>query len=203
MSRTIVPFIALLFLLVNLTPLYSQIEDRAYLWTLNVGFATNLTNPISGNTMTGGSGGTTLEKMIGESDWSLGFNFSFFEASDEFSISNSDVAQSFSSYSLFVGTKYYVRSMGRWVPYFGFALGSSFSDRYTVGTTFKTTDGDSVYSGKQSRTSLAFAVPVGVNYFLSEDVFLGANLTSIWNDETFFKSKVNLLINLTLGFHIN
>jgi len=195
--------IVLLTIIISSGPLSAQIEDRSYLWSLNVGFATNLTNPVSGNALSGGSGSTTLEKMIGESNWSMGFNFAFFDAFDEFSINNANIAQSFSSYSLYVGTKYYIRSMGRWIPYFGLSIGVHFSDRYTSGTDFLTVGDEKVYSGKESRTSLAFAVPVGVNYFLSEEVYLGANLTSIWMDETFFKSKVNLLINLALGFQIN
>jgi len=167
-----------------------------------VGFA-NLTNPVSTNSISAWSGSTTLERMVGSSDWSFGFNFAFFEAFDEFKIEDANVAQSFSSYSLYLGTKYYVRSMGRWVPYIGFGLGVHWSDRYTSGTGFVKVDDENVYSGKQNRTSLALGVPVGINYFLSEEVFLGANLTSIWMEESYFKSSVNLLINLSLGFHIN
>jgi opacity protein-like surface antigen len=203
MHKYFISSIVIIFIMLNLGSSIAQIEDRAYLWSLNVGFATNLENPVSGNTMTGGSGSTTLERMIGESNWSLGFNFAFFEASDEFTLNNASIAQGFNSYSLYLGTKYYVRSLGRWTPYIGFGLGVHFSDRYTTGTDFENLEDDKIYSGKENRTNLALSVPVGANYFLSEDVFLGVNLTSVWMDDTFLKSQVNLLVNLALGFHIN
>ena len=93
--------------------------------------------------------------------------------------------------------------MDKWVPYFGLSLGVHQSTRYTTISGTIATPTSDVVSGSELKSSYAFAAPIGVNWFISDEVFVGLNLTSIWNDESYFKSDVNLLMNLSVGFQIN
>jgi hypothetical protein len=183
-------------------PSFAQIEDDAYLWALNVGWAP-VTNKISTNSLNGWSGGTTLEKMLSNSNWAIGFNLTFIGASDEYKIQDVHVAQSFEGVGLYIGFKHYVRSLGSWVPYLGLAAGVNFSDRYTTSTGFYTIEGENVYIGSEKLNSFALAVPLGLNWFVSQKVYLGLNFTAVWADKTFYKSNVNSVLNLALGFHID
>ena len=188
------------FLILNLTGVSSaQVKSDSWLWTLNLGY-TPVTSKISGNSLRGYTFNTTLEKHIGGDKWAYGFNLAYSKADDEVSeLSSGDkVYSSVSSTSIFMTVKYFLSS-DVLVPYLGFGLGLNFANNeYASANTGNPPP--SGIAGTTSFTSLAFAVPIGLNWFAHESVFFGANIVPIWTDKTFFDSNFNWLFNFSLGF---
>jgi outer membrane protein W len=180
----------------------AQVQEGSYLWTLNVGYA-SVRNPLSGNDLNGMSFNTTLEKTLSTSNWALGMNIAFYEASDQYSIQGVTIDQGFSNTFVFLTGKYLIRSMGQWVPYIGLGVGIQFAKRHTVVNGVFTVNGDQVISGNTSENSFAFATPVGVNFFASEAVFIGVNMTGLWMNESYFRDDFMMVWNLGLGFQID
>jgi hypothetical protein len=89
------------------------------------------------------------------------------------------------------------------VPYFAFAFGTSFTDRHTSAHEGFTIDDETINAGKQTLSCFAGAIPVGVNWFVGEDVFLGANATAFWAEKTYYNSNVNLAVIFAVGFNMN
>ena len=204
MKKTLLLVVTLFLFFIYAQPASAQLKKGSWLWTLNVGYAP-LTSTLTNNSIDGWSGSTTVEKLVGKSNWSIGMNFAYFNASDnDARIDAVEMNQSYSSYSIYLGTKYFVTGMDKWVPYFGLSLGVNQNSRYTtISGTNTTTLNSDVVSGTEHKSSYAFAAPIGVYWFVSDEVYLGFNLTSIWNDDTYFTSAVNLLMNLSVGFQIN
>ena len=70
-----VPILFLFFIFVQ--PSNGQIKKGSWLWTLNVGHVP-LTSQLTNNSLDGWTGSTTVEKLVGQSNWSIGMNFAFF-----------------------------------------------------------------------------------------------------------------------------
>ena len=203
MKKILLSIVTLFLLFIFVQPASAQLKKNSWLWTLNVGYVP-LTSELTNNSIDGWTGSTTVEKLIGQSNWSIGMNFAFFNAEDNnANIDAVEMKQSYSTYSIYLGTKYFVTGMDKWVPYFGLSLGVNQNSRYTTISGTPTTLNSDVVSGTEHKSSYAFAAPIGVNWFVSDEVYLGLNLTSIWNDDTYFTSAVNLLMNLSVGFQIN
>jgi hypothetical protein len=202
MNKKLLLIIPLIILFIIPDTSFAQLKKGSWLWTLNVGYVP-LENKITANSISGWTGSTTLEKLIGNSSWSIGGNLAFFSAHDSSRISDLESTQSFSSSAFSIGTKYYVDSMGDWVPYIGLGIGFISTSRYTALYGIKTPNDQDVAAGQELKTSIAFITPVGINYFPNDELYLGLNLTTVWQDETYFKSSVNLLMNFSVGFQIN
>ena len=202
MSKMVFIILTTVLLLFVTGTTQAQIQEESYLWTLNVGFA-QVRTPLSANDLDGYSFNTTLEKTLDTPNWALGMNIAFYEASDEYSLQGVEINQSFSSSFIFLTGKYLISSMGRWVPYIGLGVGVHFGKRYTVANGVLTIDGDRIISGNTSQNSFALATPIGVNFFASETVYIGLNMTGLWMDKSYFRDDFMMVWNLGLGFQID
>jgi hypothetical protein len=203
MKKSLLSVLALFLFFILVQPANAQLKKGSWLWTLSVGYVP-VTSQLTNNSLDGWVGSTTVEKLIGKSNWSIGMNFAFFSADDKDAMINgTEIGQSYNTSSLYLGTKYFVSSMGDWVPYFGLGLGVHWTSRYTTISGNTISLSPEVLTGNEHTSNFAFSAPVGLNWFLSKEVFVGLNLTSVWMNDSYYTSDVNLFMNLSVGFQIN
>jgi len=130
----------------------------------------------------------------------LGLNLAFISADDELILSSGGekIYYSVSSTALFLTAKYFFTKT-EIVPYIGLGLGVNFATNDRAATGFYVVQPTAV-AGSSSLTSMALALPLGVNWFLEKQVFIGINVVPMWADKTFFESEFTFLINFSLGF---
>jgi len=180
----------------------AQIEESSTLWTLNVGFG-SVRNYLSGDDLNVYNFNTTLETTLDSPNWMLGANLAFSNSSDNYSIQGASIDQSFSNTMVFLTGRYLVSSLGSWVPYIGLGLGVNFGGRQTSLNGAIRIDDELILNGYQAKNSVAIAFPVGVNVFATKTLFINANITTLWLEDTFFNDNVFFFGNLGVGFIIN
>ena len=189
--------IFLIFLISGTTS--AQLKSDGLLWTLNIGF-TSVKSSLTKESLNGYTFNSTIEKQIRNTQWALGFNLAFISADDELILSSGGekIYYSVSSTALFLTAKYFFTKT-EIAPYIGLGLGLNFASNDRAATGFYTINPTAV-GGSSSLTSVALAVPLGVNWFLNKQFFLGINVVPIWAEKTFFDSEFTFLLNLSLGF---
>jgi len=189
--------IFLIYLISGVT--FAQLKSDSWLWTLNIGF-TNVKSSLTNESINGYSFNSTIERRVNNSQFAYGFNLTFLSADDELVVSTGGekVYYSVSSTAVFLTAKYFFTKT-EVVPYVGLGLGINFATNDRAATGFYIAQPTAV-AGSSSLSSVALALPVGVNWFLNKQFFIGANVVPIWTEKTFFEEKFNFLINFSLGF---
>jgi hypothetical protein len=189
--------IFLIFLISEVTS--AQLKSDSWLWTLNIGF-TNVKSSLTNESLNGYTFNSTIERRVNNSQFAYGFNLAFLSADDELIVSTGGekVYYSISSTAVFLTAKYFFTKT-EVVPYVGLGLGLNFATNDRAATGFYIAQPTAV-AGSSSLSSFALALPVGVNWFLDKQFFIGANVVPIWTEKTFFEDKFNFLFNFSLGF---
>ena len=177
----------------------AQVKPDSFLWTLNLGY-TSVKSSLTNESLNGYTFNSTIEKHVNNSQWAYGLNIAFISANDEFILSSGGekIYYSVSSTAVFLTAKYFFTKT-EIVPYIGFGLGVNFATNDRAATGFYVVQPTAV-AGSSSLTSVALALPLGVNWFFEKQVFIGINVVPMWADKTFFDSEFTFLINLSLGF---
>lgn len=200
MKKLILTLIAITFFL-TISTSNAQIKSESWLWTLNLGFA-SIKNEATKNTINGYTFNSTIEKKIRNQPIAYGVNVSYLSADDQFAISNEGktITSSISSTAFFLTMKY-LFSRSEVVPYIGLGLGINLATNNVAYTGYDIVQPASSGGHAADLTSLAVAVPVGVNFFMGEGKpYFGINVVPTWTEKTFFDSNFNFLYNLSLGF---
>ena len=177
----------------------AQVKPDSFLWTLNLGY-TSVKSSLTDQSLNGFTFNSTIEKHIRNTQWALGFNLAFISADDELILSSGGekIYYSVRSTALFLTAKYFFTKT-EIVPYIGLGLGVNFATNDRAATGFYVVQPTTV-AGSSSLTSMALALPLGVNWFLEKQVFIGINVVPMWAEKTFFEDEFTFLINLSLGF---
>jgi len=189
--------IFLIFLISGVT--FAQLKSDSWLWTLNIGF-TNVKSSLTNESLNGYSFNSTIEKHVRNGQWAYGLNLAFLTADDQLIVSTGGekVYYSVSSTAVFLTAKYFFTKT-EIVPYIGLGLGVNFAKNDRAATGFYVVQPSAV-AASSSLTGLALALPVGINWFLDKQFFIGANVVPTWTEKTFFEDKFNFLFNFSLGF---
>jgi len=189
--------IFLIYLIAGVTS--AQVKPDSWLWTLNLGY-TSVKSNLTNESLNGYTFNSTIEKHVNNSQWAYGLNIAFLSANDELILSSGGekIYYSVSSTALFLTAKYFFTKT-EIVPYIGLGLGVNFATNDRAATGFYAVQPSAV-AGSSSLTSVALALPLGVNWFLEKQVFIGINVVPMWADRTFFESEFTFLINFSLGF---
>ena len=198
-KRLSVALFTLMLLVLFVNPGQAQLEQGAYLWTLNLGYLP-LKNAETVNSLDGYGLNTTFEKLIQNSGFALGFNLGVYWTQDEIFITpDMTGVQSFRSNSIYGTLKYMFFTSSNWSPYVGLGVG--------VQTTVKDVAvkglyvvQDNVVVGSQAKTGFVVAAPLGVNYFIDAKTFVGLNVLPLWAEDSFYEQELNWMFNLSLGF---
>lgn len=177
----------------------AQVKPDSFLWTLNLGY-TSVKSSLTDQSLNGFTFNSTVEKHIRNTQWALGLNLAFISADDELILSSGGekIYYSVSSTALFLTAKYFFTKT-EIVPYIGLGLGVNFATNDRAATGFYVVQPTAV-AASSSLTGGALALPLGVNWFIDKQVFLGVNVVPMWTEKTFFDSEFTFLINFSLGF---
>jgi outer membrane protein W len=177
----------------------AQLKSDSWLWTLNLGY-TSVKSNLTQESLNGYTFNSTIEKHMRNGHWAYGLNLAFLSANDELIVSSGGekIYYSISSTALFLTAKYFFTKT-EIVPYIGLGLGVNFANNDRGATGFYDAEPTAVATSS-SLTGLALALPVGMNWFLDKQLFIGINVVPTWTEKTFFESKFNFLINFSLGF---
>lgn len=198
--RRITSIIFCLFLLINISQ--AQVKTDALIWVNNLGFG-SVTNTLSGNTLDILGYTALFEKYYEDTGFSFGFSIGFWGAEDEYKYEDIDVFDNFSNTSFYFSIKYSINHKSRFVPFVSLALGLQFGRKETAVQNVPDQSDHNIFVGRQGKTSVNIAAPFGLNYFTSENVFIGLNVTPIWTSKTFFDSNFGWAASLSLGFQFN
>lgn len=179
----------------------AQLKQDSWLMTLNVGYAP-LNSSVTEQSIGGYTVNIAIERLRGETPWAFGGNLAFFSADDELVLSDSGekIYSSISVTAVFLTAKYFITKT-KITTYIGFGVGVNFSNNDVSASGIDDLQGNEV-AGSRSLTSIAFSLPLGVNWFVSKSIFLGLNVIPIWTEKSFFDSDLNWLFNLAVGFQI-
>ena len=187
---------------------FAQLKDNVWQLSVPTRYAT-VRNAVTGNALQGWTGGMTVEKFLEDSNFSFGANFSFYRSEQDvfqltFDGATFEKRQSISSSILFLTAKYSNRTSEVWVPYIGLGLGiNSATKDYSIRNISNPDNPHSADGGRESFSSFALAMPIGLNSYFSDSIFLGASATPVYSAETFADSKLNWAFSLVLGFQID
>ena len=193
---SLIVLLSTLFLLQS--SLFAQIKSEAVLWTLNLGVAT-LSNAETDSDVTGYSFNTTIEKFMQNTGWSIGLNLGFNKGEDVVLLTpTANSYNTLSSTTFLLTGKYTFMKSSNITPYVGVGLGWSFADKETA---LKTTGDPSlnVYY-ETSLTGAVITVPIGVNFYLDPQVFIGLNIAPFYSENNYYKDDINWTVNFSLGF---
>ncbi len=203
MLRNTLTSIFLMLFVFNIGSSSAQLQDDAYLWTLNLGFS-QVKNSTTDNSLDAYSFNTTIEKLIGNSGFSVGMNMSFLWADDAYAISQDAKAWlNLKSLAWYLTGKYYFITSGLWTPYVGLGLGVHTNYQEYALSGFYTIEDPNVILGTRSISSFALAGAVGINAFVSPEVYLGFNVVPVWLENSFYDSDLNWIFNLGIGFQFD
>lgn len=178
----------------------AQIKTEATVLTLNLGIV-SLSDLDTGADITGYSFNTTLEKYYRNTGWSFGMNIGFNRGEDVVTTSASVKTYStLKSTTLFITGKYSFQKSSNIIPYIGIGFGWSFSNKETAFTDLISVGGPSSGYYETSLTGYMIAAPLGVNFYLSPEVFLGLNIAPFYSENSFYKDDFNWAFNFSLGF---
>ena len=181
----------------------AQIKEDVTLWTINLGFLETQSAATENNLFTYGLN-TTFERMITDSKFALGVQFGYSWSEDSYNISlNRQSWQSYKSLGVYLTGKYYFTPRRNWTPYIGLGFGfQSTGVDYAVSGVGVGEDENAIV-GARSLTGLSIAFPLGINAFVSDNVYLGFNFTPFWMDQSFYKDNWYWVFNMGVGFQLD
>lgn len=195
--------VVLLLLVFSIGTSYAQLKNDANLWTLNLGFS-QVKNSTTENSLDAYSFNTTFEKLIGNSGFSVGMNMSYLWADDAYVISpDANAWVNLKSFAWYLTGKYYFNRSGLWTPYVGLGLGVHTNYQEVALSGVFTIQDPDVYLGNIAVSSFAVAGAVGINAFVSPDVYIGFNVAPVWLENSFYNSDLNWIFNLGVGFQFD
>ena len=187
----------------SITNVEAQIKDDVTLWTINLGFLETQSAATENNLFTYGLN-TTFERMVSDSKFAFGANLGYSWSEDSYDITlDTKSWQSYKTLSIYLTSKYYFTPSKNWTPYVGFGFGFQSTGVDFAVSGLMDIDNDDVFVGTRSLTSLSVAIPLGLNAFVSENVYLGFNFTPYWLDKSFYKDKWYWVFNMGMGFQLD
>ena len=181
----------------------AQIRDDVTLWTINLGFLETQSASTENNLFTYGLN-TTFERMVSDSKFAFGANLGYSWSEDSYNITlDTKSWQSYKTLSIYLTSKYYFTPDKNWTPYLGFGFGFQSTSVDFAISGVDPEEYDDIITGTRSLTSLSMAFPLGINAFVSDNVYLGFNFTPFWLDKSFYKDKWYWVFNMGVGFQLN
>jgi len=190
MTRLIL-LVALAGLMVSAGGAQAQFKDRAVLLTLSAGAATS-TSEESGGSITGNAANFTLEKVVSGGMISVGISIPYIYADGTVEEPGNDPNDIAFRGTPFLLTCKYNFINGRFAAYAGAGIGVHWSNlKQHAGT---------VDEVSQDFTGMAFGIPVGIAYFLAEDLYLQGVYSLSYMNTTPLRDNMAHAFMLGLGF---
>jgi outer membrane protein W len=178
-------------------PAPAQIAEDTGLLTANLGWALSK-NGTTGNNINGSALNFTYDRFDVDERLTLGINFSVLYLQDEVSDTMGNTRSvNIRSVPVYLSGKYWIGPpQGKWFGYFGLGIGVQLSTE-EVSTTGSNPD----YTRDQ-RSGLALAVPLGVTFFVSDNVLINAIYQLNVMSGSYFDNRVAHLFALGIGFRV-
>ncbi len=203
MTKKFLILTCLFIFVFSFTNAEAQIKDDVTLWTINLGFLETQSAATENNLFTYGLN-TTFERMVSDSKFAFGANLGYSWSEDSYDITlDTKSWQSYKTLSIYLTSKYYFTPNNNWTPYIGFGFGFQSTGVDFAVSGLMDIDNDDVFVGTRSLTSLSIAIPLGINAFVSDNVYLGFNFTPFWLDKSFYKDKWYWVFNMGVGFQLD
>jgi opacity protein-like surface antigen len=189
--KRLILFVVLAGLMVSAGGARAQYKDQAVLLTLSGG-ALLTTSDVSGQSITGNAANFTFEKVVSEGKVSVGIAIPYIFA-DETVTGSEQVPEkiTYSGTPVMLTCKYNILN-GRFAAYAGAGIGVHWSS-------LKRHEG-TVDEVSSSFTGMALGVPVGVAFFLAEDLYLQGVYSLSYMSTTPLRDDIAHGFMLGLGF---
>jgi len=189
--KRLILFVVLAGLMVSAGGAQAQYKDQAVLLTLSGG-ALKTTSDESGQSITGNAANFTFEKVLSDGKVSVGISIPFLFADETVSVPGHDpVNISYRGTPFLLTCKYNILN-GGFAAYVGAGIGVHWSSlKQYEGTV------DEVSS---SFTGMALGVPVGIAFFLAEDLYLQGVYSLSYMSTTPLRDDIAHGFLLGLGF---
>jgi len=189
--KRLILFVALAGFMVSAGGALAQYKDQAVLLTLSGG-ALKATGDVSGQSITGNAANFTFEKVLSGGKVSVGIAIPYIFADETVSVPGDDpVNISYSGTPVLLTCKYNILN-GRFAASVGAGIGVHWSS-------LKQHEG-TVDEISNSFTGMALGVPVGVAFFLAEDLYLQGVYSLSYMSTTPLRDDMAHSFLLGLGF---
>jgi opacity protein-like surface antigen len=189
--KRLILFVVLAGLMVSAGGAQAQYKDQAVLLTLSGG-ALLTTSDVSGQSITGNAANFTFEKVVSEGKVSVGIAIPYIFADETVTVSGQVPEKiTYSGTPVMLTCKYNILN-GRFAAYAGAGIGVHWSS-------LKRHEG-TVDEVSSSFTGMALGVPVGVAFFLAEDLYLQGVYSLSYMSTTPLRDDIAHGFMLGLGF---
>jgi len=173
------------------TAAHAQIEENALLGTLNLAYV-SAQSEQTGQTTDGVGLNASLEKVLGGSLGSLGFDVTYFQTDESYAVGDETVSAALTAWPITVTGRLFFGKRGSiFSAFLGIGGGIYFGQ-------VETQAGDA-YS-VQNDSGVVLTVPLGLRLFATKSIFINGGYTLIWMDTRLFKSNLAHTFDLGVGF---